>query len=107
MLDKNATVWLYGNIDDKSYTTHSFHRSTTTALAEAGISVVTLCHTERWGSAQEYQEDTGHEKTERPMMLDKGEYTEINLHKKRKVKLRVKLDLMLSPYGNGIDFNSL
>ena len=87
MLAKDVAMWLYGEISNKSYTTHSFRRSAATALAEAGTSVVALCHAGRWGSlvtAQEYQEHTGYEKRERAMMLDKGESTEIIVHKKQK-----------------------
>ena len=87
MLAKDVVVWLYGDIANKSYTTYSFRRSAATALAEAGISVVALCLAKRWGSlvtAQEYQEHTGYEKRERAMMLDKGESTEIIVHKKHK-----------------------
>ena len=55
---KDMTTFLY-DVSNKSYTTHSFCRSTVTVLAEAGISVVALYHSGRWGSlvtAQEYQE---------------------------------------------------
>ena len=86
-------MWLYGDIANKSYTTYSIRRSDYAAidLTEAGISVVALCHAGRWGSlvtAQEYQEHTGYEKRERAMMLDKGESTEIIVHRNTNITIR-------------------
>ena len=72
LLAKEIAVYL-GKPDVSKFTAHSFRRSGGTALAEAGISVVGLCHAGRWASlktAQEYQEHTGLEKMERVDMLD-------------------------------------
>ena len=46
-LAKSIALWLgiTGN-----FTAHSFRRSAATSLAEAGISVVSLCHAGRWSS---------------------------------------------------------
>ena len=74
---KNMGTWLYGDVLDKSYTTHSFRCLAATALAESGISICALCHAGRWksmGVAMEYVENTTVEKRERALMLD-GEST--------------------------------
>ena len=74
-----------------NFSAHSFRRSGATALAESGISVVGLCHAGRWKSlvtAQEYQEDTVAQKSDRASRMDasdEGVLVEYNSAKKQKV----------------------
>ena len=71
-----------------NYTPHTFRRSGATALAEAGISIVALCHAGRWSNlktAQEYQEHSELQKTERVNLLENPCGTPEQPNKKYKV----------------------
>ena len=87
-LAKNAkaiATWLQ---KEGNYTAHSFRRSGATALAESGISVVGLCHAGRWKSlvtAQEYQEDTDLQKSDRASRMDGNGGAIVPYQKKLKV----------------------
>ena len=56
-----------------TYTAHSFHQSSATALVESGIGVLRLSHAGRWKSlttAEEYTEHSNFEKQDRVDRLD-------------------------------------
>ena len=70
------------------YTPHTFRRSGATALAEAGISIVALCHAGHWSNlktAQEYQEDSEIQKNERVHLLENPAGTTQHCNTRNKV----------------------
>ena len=87
-----------------SFTGHSFRRSGATALAEAGISVVGLCHAGGWSSlkvAQEYMEHTELEKRERVGMMDANDKSSGVIVQYKKAKVGVIDDVSTVPNPTG------